>query len=166
MVERCEETPSAPSHGEPVETKLHRIARKARNEPGFKFTSLYHLMDVALLRGCFMRLRGDAAAGIDGMTTGSIRLMAREGQCEEPCALIVPARFCEGRLTTEVWSRYSGTAGKPGGKQRKQTSTCSIGRKPPTRQQIQRGMSLPPEVTDLVQETRDQERVPCHFRRK
>ena len=68
MVERCEETPSAPSGGEPVETKLHRIARKARNEPGFKFTSLYHLMDVELLRGCFMRLRGDAAAGIDGMT--------------------------------------------------------------------------------------------------
>ena len=68
MVERCEETPSAPSRGEPVETKLHRIARKARNEPNFKFTSLYHLMDVELLWGCFMRLRGDAAAGIDGMT--------------------------------------------------------------------------------------------------
>ena len=69
MVERCEETRSAPSRGELVETKLHRIARK----------------------------------------------MAREGTCEEPCALIVPARFWEGRLTTDVWSRYSGTAGKPGG---------------------------------------------------
>ena len=68
MVERCDETPSAPSRGEPVETKLHRIACKARNEPGFRFTSLYHLMDVELLRGCFTRLRGDAAAGIDGMT--------------------------------------------------------------------------------------------------
>ena len=68
MVERYEETPAAPSRGEPVETKLYRIARKARNEPEFKFTSLYHLMDMELLRGCFERLRGDAAAGIDGKT--------------------------------------------------------------------------------------------------
>ena len=45
---------------------MHRIARKARNEPGFKFTSLFHLMNEELLRGCFARLRGDAAAGIDG----------------------------------------------------------------------------------------------------
>ena len=68
MDARCEETPSAPSRGEPVETKLHRIARKARNEPRFKFTSLFHLMNEELLRGCFTRLRGDAAAGIDGTT--------------------------------------------------------------------------------------------------
>lgn len=68
MVERCEETPSAPSRGEPVATKLHRIACKARSEPEFRFTSLFHLMDVELLRGCFAGLRGDAAAGIDGTT--------------------------------------------------------------------------------------------------
>ena len=68
MVERCGETPSVPSSSEPVETKLHRIACKARNEPLFKFTSLFHLMNTELLRGCFMRLRKDAAAGIDGMT--------------------------------------------------------------------------------------------------
>ncbi len=68
MVERCDDTPSAPSRGESVETKLHRIAQKARREPGFQFTSLFHLMDVELLRGCFKRLRGDAAAGIDGLT--------------------------------------------------------------------------------------------------
>jgi RNA-directed DNA polymerase len=68
MVERCEDTPSAPSRGESVETKLHRIARKARREPEFRFTSLFHLMDMELLRGCFGRLRGDAAAGIDGVT--------------------------------------------------------------------------------------------------
>ena len=71
MVERCEATPSAPSRGEPVATKLHRIACKARNEPEFRFTSLFHLMDMELLRGCFARLRGDAAAGIDGKTTTS-----------------------------------------------------------------------------------------------
>lgn len=68
MVARCKETPAAPSRGEPVATKLHRIARKARNEPEFKFTSLFHLMDLELLRGCFARLRGDAAAGVDGKT--------------------------------------------------------------------------------------------------
>ncbi len=68
MVERCEDTPSAPSRGESVETKLRRIARKARREPEFQFTSLFHLMDMELPRGCFERLRGDAAAGIDRVT--------------------------------------------------------------------------------------------------
>lgn len=68
MVERCEDTPSAPRRREPVATKLHRIACKARNEPEFKFTSLFHLMNEELLRGCFAQLRGDAAAGIDGKT--------------------------------------------------------------------------------------------------
>jgi RNA-directed DNA polymerase len=68
MVARCEETSAVHGSGEPVVTKLHRIAEKARKEPGFKFTSLYHLMNEELLRGCFMRLRKDAAAGIDKMT--------------------------------------------------------------------------------------------------
>lgn len=49
-------------------TKLQRIAEKARKEPDFKFTSLYHLMNEELLRECFKRLRKDAAAGIDKMT--------------------------------------------------------------------------------------------------
>jgi RNA-directed DNA polymerase len=64
----CEETLAVHRSGEPVATKLHRIAEKARKEPGFKFTSLYHLMNEELLRGCFQRLRKDAAAGIDKMT--------------------------------------------------------------------------------------------------
>ena len=68
MVARSEETPTAPSSGESVETKLHRIAEKARKDPGFKFTSLFHLMDEELLRECFKRLRNDAAAGIDEVT--------------------------------------------------------------------------------------------------
>ena len=68
MVARCEETSAVHGSGEPVETKLQRIAEKARKEPGFKFTSLYHLMNEELLRGCFKRLRKDAAAGIDEMT--------------------------------------------------------------------------------------------------
>ncbi|MFH7321579.1 group II intron reverse transcriptase/maturase [Desulfurivibrio sp. D14AmB] len=56
------------SNGETVETKLQRIAEKARQDPRCKFTSLFHLMDVDLLRGCFARLRRDAAAGIDQVT--------------------------------------------------------------------------------------------------
>jgi group II intron reverse transcriptase/maturase len=68
MGARSEETLAVHRSGVPVATKLHRIAEKARKEPGFKFTSLYHLMNEELLRGCFIRLRKDAAAGIDKMT--------------------------------------------------------------------------------------------------
>jgi RNA-directed DNA polymerase len=68
MVACCKETLTVHRSGEPVATKLHRIAEKARKAPGFKFTSLYHLMNEELLRGCFHRLRKDAAAGIDKMT--------------------------------------------------------------------------------------------------
>ena len=51
-----------------LEANLRRIAEKARAEPKSQFTSLFHLMNVDLLRGCFMRLDGTAAAGIDGIT--------------------------------------------------------------------------------------------------
>ena len=68
MVERREDTPSVPSSGEAVATKLRRIARKARSDLKFQFTSLFHLMNEELLRGCFKQLRGRAAAGIDGVT--------------------------------------------------------------------------------------------------
>jgi len=57
-----------PSHEESVETKLQRIAEKARQEPKFQFTSLFHLMNEEHLLGCFERLRKDAAAGIDEVT--------------------------------------------------------------------------------------------------
>ena len=57
-----------PSHRDEVETKLQRIAEKARKEAGFKFTSLFHLMNEELLRGCFEGLRKDAASGIDRVT--------------------------------------------------------------------------------------------------
>jgi group II intron reverse transcriptase/maturase len=68
MVAWCEETSAVLRSGDPVITKLHRIAEKARKEPLFKFTSLYHLMNEELLRECFQRLRKDAAAGIDNVT--------------------------------------------------------------------------------------------------
>ena len=68
MVARYEETSVAHRSEEPVATKLHRIAEKARQEPTFRFTNLYYLMNEELLRGCFQRLRKKAAAGIDNVT--------------------------------------------------------------------------------------------------
>jgi group II intron reverse transcriptase/maturase len=70
MVARSEETSTVHRSGESVATKLRRITEKARKEPGFKFTSLYHLLNEELLRECFKRLRNDAAAGIDNVTKG------------------------------------------------------------------------------------------------
>jgi len=54
--------------GESVETKLYRIAEKARKDRSCQFTSLFHLMTEEMLRGCFMRLKDNAAAGIDRVT--------------------------------------------------------------------------------------------------
>src|SRR6202521_6036093 len=68
MVARCEETSVVHRSEEPMATILQRIAEKARKEPSFRFTNLYYLMNDELLRGCFRRLRKDAAAGIDGVT--------------------------------------------------------------------------------------------------
>ena len=45
-----------------------RIAQKARNEPAMQFVNLFHLLKEELLRECFAKLRGDAAAGIDEIT--------------------------------------------------------------------------------------------------
>ena len=56
------------SNEENVETKLQRIAEKARSDSRFQFTSLFHLMNVELLMGCFEGLRSNAASGIDGIT--------------------------------------------------------------------------------------------------
>jgi RNA-directed DNA polymerase len=62
------ETCTVLSNRESVETKLQRIAEKARKEPDCQFTSLFHLMDKELLRGCFEGLRKAAASGIDRVT--------------------------------------------------------------------------------------------------
>jgi len=55
-------------NSEPVETKLQRIAEKARRDSRCRFTSLFHLMNKELQRECFARLRKDATAGIDQVT--------------------------------------------------------------------------------------------------
>ena len=66
--EQGRETLTAHRSGESVETKLLRIAEKARKEREFQFTSLYHLMNVELLRECFAGLKAGKAAGIDQVT--------------------------------------------------------------------------------------------------
>jgi RNA-directed DNA polymerase len=68
MVERSRETPAEHRSGEPVETKLLRIAAKARKEPKLKFVNLYHLMNEEMLLECFRRLSANKAAGIDEVT--------------------------------------------------------------------------------------------------
>ena len=69
MVEQSRETPAAHRSGEPVETKLLRIAAKARQ---LKFINLYYLMNEELLLKSFRRLSEDKAAGIDKVTSTPI----------------------------------------------------------------------------------------------
>ena len=54
-----------PSNEEGVETKLQRIAEKARSDSRCRFTSLFHLMNRELLWGCFWSLKNNKASGID-----------------------------------------------------------------------------------------------------
>lgn len=68
MDARSKETPSVRRNGFPVETKLLRIAEKARRDKECRFTSLFHLMNPENLRECFDSLSKDAASGIDKMT--------------------------------------------------------------------------------------------------
>lgn len=56
------------SNEESVETKLKRIAEKARKDPKCQFTSLFHLMNFDLLWGCFWELKKCKASGIDQVT--------------------------------------------------------------------------------------------------
>lgn len=56
------------SNEESVETKLKRIAEKARKDPKCQFTSLFHLMNLDLLWGCFWELKKCKASGIDQVT--------------------------------------------------------------------------------------------------
>jgi len=124
MVEQSRETPAAHRSGEPVETKLLRIAAKARQERKLKFINLYYLMNEELLLKSFRRLSEDKAAGIDKVTSTPI-LSEREWPSEEPCALIAHARFWEGQGPTSERLKCCGTAGKPGGQRRTQSSTCA-----------------------------------------
>jgi len=62
------ETPPVPRDGNTVETKLLRIAGKARKEPRIKLNNLFHVMEKGFLRECFKQLSNEAASGIDQIT--------------------------------------------------------------------------------------------------
>lgn len=54
-----------------VSTELQRIAELARNAPETAFTSIHHLVDLALLRQAFRLTRKDGAVGVDGQTAAA-----------------------------------------------------------------------------------------------
>jgi RNA-directed DNA polymerase len=66
--QRCRDIHIMPSNEESVETKLQRIAEKARSDPKCQFTSLFHLMSRDLLWECFWQLKENRASGIDRVT--------------------------------------------------------------------------------------------------
>lgn len=51
--------------------KLILIARKAKEDPKLKFTSLTHLLNASYLKECYQFLKKDKAAGVDGRTIES-----------------------------------------------------------------------------------------------
>lgn len=66
--QRCREIHIMPRNEESVETKLQRIAEKARRDPKCRFSSLFHLMNRDLLWECFWNLKDNKASGIDRIT--------------------------------------------------------------------------------------------------
>jgi RNA-directed DNA polymerase len=51
-----------------ISTRLHRIARLAREDPERSFLSLAHNVDEFWLQEAYSRIRKDGAAGVDGAT--------------------------------------------------------------------------------------------------
>lgn len=51
-----------------METKLARISQLSSENPDMVFTSIGHLIDKEMLRDCHMKMDGDKAVGIDGVT--------------------------------------------------------------------------------------------------
>jgi len=81
-------------------TKLALIARRAREEPRCRFTSLAHLLDAVFLKACYLELGRDRASGIDNVTwehAQPVHVAAgRVSFTEEPDVGNPQVRFCEG----------------------------------------------------------------------
>lgn len=65
---RSRRAPSALSGGLTVQTRLDRVARRARTHRTERFNNLFHLLDVELMAECFEELKEDRAPGVDGVT--------------------------------------------------------------------------------------------------
>ena len=61
-------TSTTPRGGQRTTTGVERIARRARQEPQTRYTSLMHHCTVDNLRACFESLDGKKAIGVDGVT--------------------------------------------------------------------------------------------------
>jgi len=61
-------TSTTPRSGQKTATGVERIARRARQEPQTRYTSLMHHFTVENLRACFESLDGKKAIGVDGVT--------------------------------------------------------------------------------------------------
>lgn len=68
IIALAEETCTTRRGREGMGTQLARITEIAKTRPKEPFTSLYHLLNVDLLRVCHHELDGDKAAGVDGVT--------------------------------------------------------------------------------------------------
>lgn len=86
MNARSKDTPPGPRAGEPVSTKLLRIAERARRDPRARFTSLFHLLNEELLRACFRELSAKAAPGVDEVTKAAYDVWPRDRAHEDPDA--------------------------------------------------------------------------------
>ncbi len=62
------ETASGHRNGEWLITKLELIARRARQEPRSRFTSLAHLLDEGFLAQSYRELKKNKAPGVDGVS--------------------------------------------------------------------------------------------------
>jgi group II intron reverse transcriptase/maturase len=64
-----------------VSTKLHQIAKQARDYPEQVFTSLAHLMDVDFLSEAYRKTRKDGSPGIDGIRAEEYARNLEENLC-------------------------------------------------------------------------------------
>jgi len=68
MTQRSGGTLTVLRNREAMQTKLDRIADRARKDSAAQFSSLMHLLDEEMLRDSFRRLSGSAAPGVDKVT--------------------------------------------------------------------------------------------------
>ena len=66
--------------------KLSLISGHARRDPGFRFTSLAHLLDVEFLRDCYESLNRNKAVGIDGVSWYATRM--KQSASNEGCIIV------------------------------------------------------------------------------
>lgn len=51
-------------------TKLERISQLSKENPDMVFTSVWHMINIDLLKECHREMDGKKAVGIDGVTKG------------------------------------------------------------------------------------------------